>query len=85
MRLIDADALKKELMKYITGGEAESPADCAVFNAMVKNAPTVDLQDKVKKAVRNIKEYKVVDGYIHVQIYDVEQAIEKVIKKPRRQ
>ena len=78
MRLIDADELLEKLMEYVTGGEAESPSDCAIFNAMVKEAPTVDIKEKVKKAIRNIEEYKVVDGYIHLQVYEVEQAIDSV-------
>ena len=78
MRLIDADELLERLMEYVTGGTAENPKDCAIFNAMVKEAPTVNIKEKVKKAIRNIEEYKVVDGYIHLQVYEVEQAIDSV-------
>ena len=77
MRLIDADELLKRLMEYVTGGDAENPADCAVFNGMIKDAPTVNMKEQIKKAVRSMENYKVVDGYIHVQIYEVEQAIDK--------
>lgn len=76
MRLIDADALLENLMKYITSGEAENPNDCAVFNSMIKDEPTVDIKDRIKKAV-NKCEYRVVDGYMYVHIYDVEKAIDK--------
>jgi hypothetical protein len=81
MRLIDADQLLEDLMKYVTGGEAENATDCAEINRLIKEAPTVDntaeLKERMKKAVRAIKSYKVVDGFIYLQIFEVEQAIDK--------
>lgn len=82
MRLIDAEALQEAMMKYITKGGAENALDCAEFNRMIKDAPTVDIDKSIKRAVRNLENYKVVDGYIHVQIYEVEQAIDKAFKTP---
>ena len=79
MRLIDADALQENLMKYVTGGDAQNPEDCAEVNRLIKEAPTVDVKEKVKSAIRGIKNYKVVGGYIHLQVFEVEQAIDNAL------
>ena len=42
MRLIDADRLMEELMRYVISGRASNMEDCAEFNSMVKNMPTVE-------------------------------------------
>lgn len=81
MRLIDADKLQKDLMKYIVKGNAESPGDCAEFNRMIKEAKTVNIKKRIKNAIQGMENYKVVDGYIHVQIYEVEQAIDAALDK----
>lgn len=45
MRPIDADELTKILFEYITKGVFESAKDCAEFNHLIKEAPTIDVNE----------------------------------------
>lgn len=45
MRPIDADELTKMLFEYITKGVFESAKDCAEFNHLIKEMPTLNVNE----------------------------------------